>query len=155
MIDRLERRINVREHLQSESCMKRDLKLAAPSDVRRLRRNEPTAPAQICKHCRGVGGEWEAVVLRQERLKLLKLHLVRVTEGGAAPSSLSLPDSGRGSEGKRRSDRSRECFHLARPVGGRLRGDKLFLSVCCATRQRRANGGGGCFFWRRLGRATV
>lgn len=77
----------------------------------------------------------------QERLKLLKLHLVRVTEGGAAPSSLSLPDSGRGSEGKRRSDRSRECFHLARPVGGRLRGDKLFLSVCCATRQRRANGG--------------
>lgn len=80
-------------------------------------------------------------MLRQERLKLLKLHLVRVTEGRAAPSSLSLPDSGHGSEGKRRSGRSRERFHLARPVGGRLRGDKLFLSVCCATRQRRANGG--------------
>lgn len=66
MIDRLERRINVRELLQSESCMKRDLKLAdraaAPSDVRWLRRNEPTAPAQICKHRRGVEGgvvgEW-------------------------------------------------------------------------------------------------
>lgn len=40
------------------SCMKQDLKLAgraaAPSGARRLRRNEPTPPAQICKHRGGV-----------------------------------------------------------------------------------------------------
>lgn len=83
-------------------------------------------------------------VLRQERLKLLKLHLVRVLPSVALKEEQ--PDSGLGSEGKPRSDRSRERFHLARPVGVRLRGDKLFLSGCCATRQRRANGGKKIFF---------